>query len=295
MHTRWWTTQPAAAHLASVPPAPNSTSSGWAPIARATPGRRGRRRVDHAATSRSARLSGLVRSHAGSSFAATGWARSAGCRCRGRAGIARAPRPAARSASASARWRAERRRRRRRREAGVAGTASTFVPSPRRSGTSVSVAGGADGEVVGEREVAVGHDDVVEPLAGDRRPAGVDRAVEPEPRAPQHAGARSPRPTRPPPRRRTRRTPAAAAPPATTRSASQRGQLGALVVASSRDRSRPLASAKPSPGSARRCPRRQGRSIASPRPRPPPAARPVRSLWWRRRCVVACRGGGAPT
>ncbi len=33
--TRWCTTQPAAAHLASVPPAPNSTSSGWAPMARA--------------------------------------------------------------------------------------------------------------------------------------------------------------------------------------------------------------------------------------------------------------------
>src|SRR5437660_7434340 len=29
---------PAAAHLARVPPQPNSTSSGWAPIASATPG-----------------------------------------------------------------------------------------------------------------------------------------------------------------------------------------------------------------------------------------------------------------
>ena len=44
-------------------------------------------------------------------------------------------------------------------------------------------------EVVGQRQVAVGDDDVVEALAGDRRPAGVDGAVEPEPRAPQHLGA----------------------------------------------------------------------------------------------------------
>ena len=70
------------------------------------------------------------------------------------------------------------------------GRASTFVPSRRRSGTSVTVAGDGDGaEVVGERQVAVGDDDVVEALAGDRRPAGVDGAVEAEPRAPQHLGA----------------------------------------------------------------------------------------------------------
>ena len=38
VHTRWWTMHPAAAHFASVPPQPNSTSSGWAPIASAEAG-----------------------------------------------------------------------------------------------------------------------------------------------------------------------------------------------------------------------------------------------------------------
>ena len=38
VHTRWCTTAPAADHLASVAPQPNSTSSGWAPMARATAG-----------------------------------------------------------------------------------------------------------------------------------------------------------------------------------------------------------------------------------------------------------------
>ena len=35
---RWWTIAPAADHLASVAPHPNSTSSGWAPMASATAG-----------------------------------------------------------------------------------------------------------------------------------------------------------------------------------------------------------------------------------------------------------------
>ena len=37
--TRWWISHPAAAHLARVPPQPNSMSSGWAPTARARAGR----------------------------------------------------------------------------------------------------------------------------------------------------------------------------------------------------------------------------------------------------------------
>ena len=50
--------------------------------------------------------------------------------------------------------------------------------------------GDGDGaEVVGQRQVAVGDDDVVEALAGDGRPTGVDGAVEAEARAPQHLGA----------------------------------------------------------------------------------------------------------
>ena len=35
---RWWTTHPSAAHLARSPPQPNSTSSGWAPMASADAG-----------------------------------------------------------------------------------------------------------------------------------------------------------------------------------------------------------------------------------------------------------------
>ena len=54
--------QPAAAHLASVPPHPNSTSSGWAPIARADAGRREvRELMPELVTPRLARL---VRGHA---------------------------------------------------------------------------------------------------------------------------------------------------------------------------------------------------------------------------------------
>ena len=49
-------------------------------------------------------------------------------------------------------------------------------------------------QVGGERQVAVGDDDVVEALAGDRLAAGVDRTVEAQPRAPQHFGAGRVRP-----------------------------------------------------------------------------------------------------
>ena len=71
-------------------------------------------------------------------------------------------------------------------------------------------------------QVAVGDDDVVEALAGDGRPAGVDGAVEsrgPGSTAPRR---RRRRPTTPRRRRRRRRTSAAAGRRATTRSASQR-------------------------------------------------------------------------
>ena len=55
------------------------------------------------------------------------------------------------------------------------------MPSPARSGTSVIVPAPAAREVSGQRQVAVGDDEVVEALAGDRRPARLDGAVEAEP------------------------------------------------------------------------------------------------------------------
>ena len=228
MHTRWCTTHPAAAHLASVPPAPNSTSSGWAPIAKAR--RRdvevdGGRRASAAASLLSGGCPGSFAAMPAAPVAARGERGRRACRCRGRARDRRAPRRGSRSASAIDRWRAERRRRRSsRRSPTSTGKAITFVPSRRRSGTRVMVCSdGQGGEVVGQRQVAVGDDEVVEALAGDRRPAGVDRTVEAEPGAPQHLGAGRRRPT---PatvvvvaRDEHRQRPA---PPRTTRSASQR-------------------------------------------------------------------------
>ncbi len=90
----------------------------------------------------------------------------------------------------------------------------------------------------------MGDDEVVEALAGDRRPAGVDGAVEAEARAPQHLGARRRRPTTPPRRRRRRRTSAAAGRRATTRSASQRAS-SARSASSSTPARRPLAAREP--------------------------------------------------
>ena len=57
------------------------------------------------------------------------------------------------------------------------------------------VGGGQRAQVGGQRQVAVGDHHVVEPLAGDGRPAGVDGPVEAEPRAPQHGRAGRRRPT----------------------------------------------------------------------------------------------------
>ncbi len=59
--TSRWTSAPAAAHLASVAPQPNSTSSGWAPIASARVGRRGRQITgDERRSSRSGEVVGHV-------------------------------------------------------------------------------------------------------------------------------------------------------------------------------------------------------------------------------------------
>ena len=79
--TRWCTTQPAAAHLARVPPAPNSTSSGWAPTASAEAGTGMSRRVPLAGGSQRGSGLGLARfvgSHAGSTSCTMGCVRSAG-------------------------------------------------------------------------------------------------------------------------------------------------------------------------------------------------------------------------
>ena len=64
VQTRRWTTHPAAAHLASVPPAPNSTSSGCAPIASADAGT-GKVARHHGGAARQRRLARIVRSHVG--------------------------------------------------------------------------------------------------------------------------------------------------------------------------------------------------------------------------------------
>ena len=114
VRTRWWTRHPAAAHLASVAPQPNSMSSGWAPMARALAGT-GRSTVAGTSAGRSPTGSPLAPvPAAGVRCPGTrGGRRWPPARCRrarprprpGRAG--RAPGRAARAARASARWRAK--------------------------------------------------------------------------------------------------------------------------------------------------------------------------------------------
>ena len=163
MQTRWWTTQPSAAHLASRPPHPNSTSSGWAPIASADVG-----------VARS-----VVRGLRAPSISGRGWpgslaamwgapSRSGGGRdlerCRDRATGRGRTRPRRRRAEgerlvevagerAAAVGRAERVRR---------GNDITLVPSWRRSGTSVMRRRGRRRAAPRARQVGVGDEHVVE-------------------------------------------------------------------------------------------------------------------------------------
>ena len=97
---RWWTTHPLAAHLASVPPAPNSTSSGWAPMARTDEGT-GRSAVMTAEPSAAVRPGwpGSFAATAGGSARQWGGAGRPGCRRRSPAGDRRAPRRAGPSPS----------------------------------------------------------------------------------------------------------------------------------------------------------------------------------------------------
>ena len=107
VHTRWWTTQPAAAHLASVPPAPNSTSSGWAPTASADDGA-GRSRVQRrdAASAAVVQARSQPRREVGAQRRVGEVVR--GCRRRAPAAGRGAPRRGTPAAIAAARWRLER-------------------------------------------------------------------------------------------------------------------------------------------------------------------------------------------
>ena len=119
VQTRWKISHPAAAHLASVPPQPNSTSSGWAPMA-------------------SARAGTGDRSTCTFSFT-TGRSRGRRARRRPMPATARTP-PAAPGPTAGPRWHGARTTLARRRSGTRrrAGTHATLVPSSRRSGTSVT-------------------------------------------------------------------------------------------------------------------------------------------------------------
>ena len=64
------------------------------------------------------------------------------------------------------------------------------MPSPWRSGTSVTTPGRTSPAIpVGAGQVAVGHDDMADAAVAQRLDAGVDRAVEPLARMPQHRRA----------------------------------------------------------------------------------------------------------
>ena len=249
VQTRWWTTQPAAAHLASVAPQPNSTSSGCAPIAERA---RRRRQVARERVSEPAPASAPAGRARWQPWRAALPARADGrgrraCRCR-------APSSGSRRTSTD---RAARRSPRR----GGGGTS----PGRRRTGTPH---GGRDADDVGAVAVAVGHErdgagpataarpsrargrspwatiTSVTPASRERGHAVVDRAVEADARMPQHRRAVRASPTRRRRRRRTRRTTGSSPAAASTRSGCPPGQRSRSPSSSTAAR-RALASGTP--------------------------------------------------
>ena len=151
---RWWTTHPAAAHLASVAPQPNSTSSGWAPMASATAGVG---QVQRTRRTRSVSDGGQVEVVRAGRRPSRGAASG-----RTRSGEARAARPRRGGGRRSP-------ARRRTRSRTPVGTAITLVPSSWRSGTSVTPRRRRPhGEVGGQGQVGVGDDHPVDALGGER-------------------------------------------------------------------------------------------------------------------------------
>ena len=190
VQTRWLTSVPAAAHLASVAPQPNSMSSGWAPMASA---RCRCRQVPPAAVRRGAVID-RCRAHAADSRSASPAAgRGPWCRSRlGRGGLQRRrgprdprprrrpsrghgparPAPGACGGGPRAHGAGTTPPRRRTRSRSPVGTHRTFVPSSRRSGTIVTpLKAGHPAERRGERQIGVGHDHPgVARVARARRP-----------------------------------------------------------------------------------------------------------------------------